>query len=63
MPAGTSGSWSIEFTRSAFKEFMRLDAAVRERIAESLEWLAGTRARRSSTSGSSERPYLCFDCG
>jgi mRNA interferase RelE/StbE len=40
MQAGTSGSWSIEFTRSAFKEFMRLDAAVRERIAESLEWLA-----------------------
>ncbi len=40
MEAGTSGSWSIEFTRSAFKEFMRLDAAVRERIAELLEWLA-----------------------
>jgi mRNA interferase RelE/StbE len=40
MPGRSSGPWSIEFTRSAFKEFMRLDASVRERIAESLEWLS-----------------------
>jgi mRNA interferase RelE/StbE len=40
MPPGAAGHWRIEFTRSAFKEFMRLDEAVRERIAESLEWLA-----------------------
>ena len=30
---------SIEFTGSAFREFMRLETAVRERISESLEWL------------------------
>jgi mRNA-degrading endonuclease RelE of RelBE toxin-antitoxin system len=40
MPRRAAGSWSIEFTRSAFKEFMRIDSAVRERIAESLEWLS-----------------------
>jgi mRNA-degrading endonuclease RelE of RelBE toxin-antitoxin system len=40
MPRGAAGSWSIEFTRSAFKEYMRLDSAMRERIAESLEWLS-----------------------
>ena len=41
MPGKAAGSWSIEFTRSALREFMRLDTAMRERIAESLEWLAG----------------------
>lgn len=32
-------SWRLEFTRGAFKEYMALDGAVRERIAEALEWL------------------------
>jgi len=40
MPRLSSGAWNIEFTRSAFREFMRIETAVRERIAESLEWLA-----------------------
>jgi mRNA interferase RelE/StbE len=40
MRGDASGSWSIEFTRAAFREFMKLETAVRERIAESLEWLA-----------------------
>ncbi len=35
-----SGAWSIEFTRSALREFLRLETAVREWTAESLEWLA-----------------------
>ncbi len=34
------GAWSLEFTRSAMREFLRLQTATRERIAESLEWLA-----------------------
>ena len=40
MPARESGSWGIEFTRSALKEFLGLGTPLRERIAESLEWLA-----------------------
>jgi mRNA interferase RelE/StbE len=40
MQPGPAGHWAIEFTRSAFKEFMRLDVDVRERMAEALEWLA-----------------------
>ena len=40
MRGEASGAWSIEFTRSALREFLRLATAVREGIAESLEWLA-----------------------
>ena len=40
MRGKASGAWRIEFTRSAVREFLRLQTAERERIAESLEWLA-----------------------
>jgi len=40
MRGEASGAWRIEFTRSAVREFLRLQTAERERIAESLEWLA-----------------------
>jgi len=40
MRGEASGAWSIEFTKSALREFLRLETRVRERIAESLEWLA-----------------------
>ena len=38
MRGEASGAWSIEFTRSALREFLRPRKATRERIAESLEW-------------------------